>query len=64
MSDNFRKLASVQIINDLKPIEGKDRILQATILGWSLIVGKDDFKIGDKLKIPMDVVLVEKVGDE
>lgn len=48
MSDNFRKLASVQIINDLKPIEGKDRILQASILGWSLIVGKDDFKIGDK----------------
>ena len=39
-----RKLASIQIINDLKPIEGKDRILQANILGWSLIVGKDDFK--------------------
>ena len=35
MADEYRKLASKQIINDLKPIEGKDRILQASILGWS-----------------------------
>ena len=53
-----RKLASIQIINDLKPIEGKDRILQASILGWSLIVGKDDFKVGDKcVYIEVDSVL-------
>lgn len=58
MADEFRKLASIQIINDLKPIEGKDRILQATILGWSLIVGKDDFKVGDKcVYIEVDSVL-------
>ena len=48
MGDNFRKLASIQIISDLKPIKGKDRIMQATVLGWSLIVGKVDFKVGDK----------------
>ena len=53
-----RKLASIQIIDNLKPIEGKDRILQATILGWSLIVGKDDFKVGDKcVYIEVDSVL-------
>ena len=53
-----RKLASIQIIKDLKPIEGKDRILQATILGWNLIVGKNDFKIGDKcIYIEVDSVL-------
>lgn len=53
-----RKLASIQIIKDLKPIEGKDRILQATVLGWTLIVGKDDFKIGDKcIYIEPDSVL-------
>ena len=53
-----RKLASIQIINDLKPIEGKDRILQANVLGWSLIVGKDDFKVGDKcVYIEVDSVL-------
>lgn len=58
MADEFRKLASIQIINDLKPIEGKDRILQASILGWSLIVGKDDFKVGDKcVYIEVDSVL-------
>ncbi|MBR3229772.1 MAG: hypothetical protein IKF91_02985 [Bacilli bacterium] len=58
MADEFRKLASIQIINDLKPIEGKDRILQASILGWSLIVGKDDFKVGDKcVYIEVDSIL-------
>lgn len=58
MADEFRKLASIQIINDLKPIQGKDRILQASILGWSLIVGKDDFKVGDKcVYIEVDSIL-------
>jgi len=42
-----RKLASVQKIGKLEPIEGKDRIELATIQGWKVIVGKDDFKVGD-----------------
>lgn len=36
-----RKLASVQKIVDIKPIEGKDRIVLATIEGWHVIVGKE-----------------------
>ncbi len=53
-----RKLASIQIIKDIQPIEGKDRIMLATIEGWHVIVGKDDFKIGDKcVYIEIDSVL-------
>jgi RNA ligase (TIGR02306 family) len=43
-----RKLVSIQIINDIQPIEGADRIERATVLGWSLVVRKGEFKAGDK----------------
>ena len=43
-----RSLAHVEEIKDLQPIPGYDRVVLATILGWRCIVGKDDFKIGDK----------------
>ena len=42
-----RKLASIQIIKDLQVIEGADKIVKATILGWEVVVLKDDFNIGD-----------------
>lgn len=43
----MRKLASIQKITALRPIEGADRIVQAEILGWKLIVKKDEFQIDD-----------------
>ena len=56
-----RKLASVQIIKNLEPIEGRDRILLATVEGWKVIVGKDDFKVGDKcVYIEIDSVLPDR----
>lgn len=56
-----RKLASIQIIKDLKPIEGRDRIVLASVLGWEVIVKKDEFKIGDKcIYVEIDSVLPEK----
>lgn len=39
----MRKLASIQRINDLIPIPGKDMIVQANVLGWSVIVRKADY---------------------
>jgi RNA ligase (TIGR02306 family) len=42
-----RKLAYVAKIKDLQPIKGKDRIELATILGWEVIVQKNEYKIGD-----------------
>jgi len=43
----MRKLATIQIIKDLQPIENADRIEVATVLGWHLVVKKGEFKVGD-----------------
>ncbi|MBA4410755.1 MAG: RNA ligase (ATP) [Odoribacter sp.] len=45
----MRKLASIQTIKALEPIEGADAIEKATVLGWQLVVKKNDFKVGDKV---------------
>ena len=38
-----RKLASVQRIWKIEPIEGADRIEQAYVLGWQCVVNKNQF---------------------
>ena len=43
----MRKLASIQAIKALEPIEGADAIEKATVLGWQLVVKKGEFKVGD-----------------
>jgi RNA ligase (TIGR02306 family) len=43
-----RKLASIQVISDLQPIDGADRIERASILGWNVVVRKGEFSVGDK----------------
>jgi len=44
----MRKLASVQQISSLTPIPGADFIVKAKIQGWNVVVGKDEFQVGDK----------------
>lgn len=57
----MRKLASIKAISDIIPIEGKDRIVLAMVDGWSVIVKKDEFKIGDRcVYIEIDSVLPVK----
>jgi hypothetical protein len=57
----MRNLASIQKIKSLEPIEGKDRIELATILGWEVIVGKGEFQIGDLVVYcEYDTVLPER----
>lgn len=46
MSKN-RKLASVQRVYDVTPIDGADRIELAHVLGWQCVVKKGEFKPGD-----------------
>ena len=46
----MRKLASIQKITKIEPIEGKDRVVLAAILGWTVIIQKDQFKVW-KVKI-------------
>jgi RNA ligase (TIGR02306 family) len=43
----MRKLASIQSIKALDPIEGADAIEKATVLGWQLVVKKGEFSVGD-----------------
>lgn len=43
----MRNLAHIEKIEWIKPIEGKDRIVLAGILGWQVIVQKADYNVGD-----------------
>ena len=43
-----RKLAHIEKIDWIKPIKGKDRIVLAGVLGWTVIVQKADYNEGDK----------------
>ena len=42
-----RKLASVQYVHDIWPIEGADRIECIGVLGWRCVAKKGEFKVGD-----------------
>jgi RNA ligase (TIGR02306 family) len=42
-----RKLATIQKIKELHPIPNADNIEKAIIKGWSLVVKKNEFKVGD-----------------
>lgn len=54
------KLASVQKIANLEPIEGADLIEKATILGWSIVVKKGEYKVGDLCSyIQIDTIVPE-----
>lgn len=44
---NMRKLASIQRIWKIEPIEGADRIELAHVLGWQCVVNKGQFKEQD-----------------
>lgn len=41
------KLASVQKITSIDPIENADAIEVASVLGWRVVVKKNEFKVGD-----------------
>ncbi len=41
------KLASIQVITEIRPIEGADRIEAATVLGYQTVIKKGEFRPGD-----------------
>ena len=54
----MRKLASIQIINNIEPIEDANKIEYASVLGWHCVVKKDEFKVGDKcVYVEIDSIL-------
>ena len=42
-----RKLASVQRVKAIKPIEGADRIEVVQVLNWDCVASKGEYKVGD-----------------
>lgn len=57
----MRKLASIQRIISIEPIPGADAIEKATVLGWQLVVKKDEFKLGELcVYVEIDSVLPEQ----
>lgn len=57
----MRKLVSVQVIRELLPIEGADAIELAKVLGWSVVVKKGEFRVGEKVVYAeVDSVFPEK----
>ena len=54
------KLASIEKILKLSPIDGADRVETAHILGWTVVVKKGEFSVGDLVVyIPIDTVVPE-----
>jgi len=42
-----RKLVSIQVIEEVGPIEGADAIDRARVMGWTVVVKKGEFRPGD-----------------
>ena len=60
-----RKLVSVQAIGQLHPIPNADFIEKAIVQGWSLVVKKSEFQVGDLCAFfEIDSVLPEKEWSE
>ena len=47
--ETSRKLASVQIIDSIHPHTNSDNLALATVLGWQIVIMKNEFKQGDKV---------------
>lgn len=57
----LRKLASIQTIEKIDPIQGADMIELATVLGWHVIVRKGEYIPGDRVVyVEIDSVLPER----
>ena len=56
-----RALAHIEKIEWIKPIQGKDRIALAGVLGWTVIIQKADYEVGQKcIFCEIDSVFPEK----
>jgi len=57
-----RRLAHVELIESISPIEGADRIEMCQVLGWQCVITKkDNLKIGDKIiYVEVDSIMPDK----
>ena len=43
-----RKMASIQVIEEIKPIKGADLICAYRVQGWEVVDSKGKYQVGDK----------------
>lgn len=43
----MRKLATIRKIDEIRPIEGADAIVCAVVGGWTVVIRKDEYAVGD-----------------
>jgi len=56
-----RKLAHIEVIESLNPIDGADKIVVAQVLGWQCVVKKGEFKVGDWIiYVEVDSIMPDK----
>jgi len=56
-----RKLASIQKIVQIDPILGADRVEICKVMGWNVVIKKDEFKVGDlACYIEIDSIVPER----
>jgi RNA ligase (TIGR02306 family) len=59
------KLASFEIISEILPIEGAERIELARVQGWQSVIKKGEHKVGDQvIFVPIDTVLTPRPWNE
>lgn len=55
------KLASIEKIEEISPIEGADKIEVAKILGWRIVIPKNTYKVDDLVVfVPIDTIIEPK----
>jgi RNA ligase (TIGR02306 family) len=63
--ENLNSVCYVSTINEIKPIDGADKIVLATIGGWNSIIQKDAFNVGDLVIVATtDAVIPQELSDK